>query len=58
MNEESGESFIDLKEEVRVIDEEAAREMLAKMLIEQGLENKNEEKMQPMDRLFLSKLLL
>jgi len=49
-NEESEESFFDLKEEVEVMDEEAARQIYEKMLVEQKL-GKNEEKMQPMESL-------
>ena len=44
MNEESEECFIDLEEEV--MDEEVAKELFEKMLIEQRLENKNEVKEQ------------
>jgi len=49
MSEESEESFIDLKEEVGVTDEEAARELFEKMLLERGFKNKNEVKVQLLD---------
>lgn len=51
MNEECDEIFIDLEEEVEIMDEEAARELFQKMLIDQGLENKNKEKVQVPDNL-------
>lgn len=44
MNKQSEESFIDLKDEVEVTDEEAAREIFKKMLIEYGLKNNGEVK--------------
>lgn len=51
MNEECGETFIDLKEKVEVMDEEEAREIFQKMLMDQGLENKNNGKVQISDGL-------
>lgn len=44
MNEEPEETFIDLKDEEDVMDEDIARELFEKTLVEQGLK-KNEEKM-------------
>jgi len=51
MNEESDETFIDLKEEAEVMAEEAARELLQKMLVDRGLENSSNGKMQIPDSL-------
>lgn len=51
MNEECDETFIDLKEEVEVMDEEESRELFQKMLMDQGLENKNNGKVQIPDGL-------
>lgn len=48
MNKESEETFVDMVEEEDVVDEEEARKVFEKMLIENGLEE-NEEKIQNMD---------
>lgn len=51
MNEKCDETFIDLNEEVEVMDEGKARELFHKMLIERGHENKNNVKVQISDGL-------
>jgi len=48
MNEESEEAFLDLEEAKETIDEDAARKLFKKMLIENGLKT-NEENTQQME---------
>jgi putative transposase len=52
MNKDSGESFIDLKEEAEVIDEDVAVEIYEKMLIEQKLE-RDEVKIQQIESVIM-----
>lgn len=51
MNEESEETFVDLQEEVDIMDQDLALELFEQMLIEQGIEDINGMKVKPPDSL-------
>jgi len=46
MNEESDETFMDLEEKIEAMDEKEAKELFQKMLMDQGIENKTDGKVQ------------
>jgi len=57
MNEESKETFLDLEEAKEIVDEDAARDLFQKMLIEHGLkaDEENTQRMELLIKVFRAK---